>query len=216
MRGYFLLAAAYDAVRSTPRDAGPHRTLVKTIVMSPETMAATKAAAEDIAEVSPVEEKSGGYISLNEAGEIANIHPQSARRKAKKKDLLKYVGGHPLVERMGWYKLHQVDPDRPSRRRKHPRKSRAESHGVGKQEAASKGDASQGDDVITDEIDDEIADLCDQHPGKHLSVPTILRAIRKTHPHIKRVDVVRVLQAGKKRGDYDSDDHGDWFRTMPK
>ncbi len=47
-RGIFLLVAAYDAVGSLFQNAGPHRSLMATIVTSPETMVVAKAAAEDL------------------------------------------------------------------------------------------------------------------------------------------------------------------------
>ena len=46
LRGNFLLATAYDSVRSFPPDAGHHWDLVTTIVKSPDIIAATRAAAE--------------------------------------------------------------------------------------------------------------------------------------------------------------------------
>ncbi len=56
LRGSFLLVAAHDIVSSIPQDEGRYWNLVTTIVMSPETMVAAKAAAEDLVTTLPVDD----------------------------------------------------------------------------------------------------------------------------------------------------------------
>jgi hypothetical protein len=135
-------------------------------------------------------------LSLKEAAGMARVHPQTAKRWAKKQGLLRIVGKHPVVESTGWRKyLASVPKKTPSRR-------------LGN-ETASK-------NAVVDENDDWIVDYFDRHPGQRLSTEEIVAKIQKASPGVGRVDVVRVLKAGQRRGDYGEDDDGKWFRTEPE
>ncbi len=217
LRGSFLLVAAHDTVRSIPQDAAQYRNLVETIVKSPETMAAAKAAAEDLVANLPVDEgqtpmatekpaaqpkAENDYISLEEAGKMIGKHRTTATNKADKAGILEELAGHPVVSRKKWCEINGIDPDKPVRRKCH----------VAEPKAAPKGGASSHDGVLDDEIEDLITDLFDEHPGKHLSINEIVATTVRKYPKAKQIDVVNVLQASKKRGDYDQDDDRNWFR----
>ena len=66
--------------------------------------------------------------------------------------------------------------------------------------------------VSDNDIDDYIVDLFDKRSGAHISINQIVPMITMQYPTASQIDVVRVLQTGKQRGDYDQDDVGDWFR----
>jgi hypothetical protein len=213
--GAYLLAASHDAASAPTPDR--YRRLRIAIMQSRGSVAAIKAAAEDIVATLPVDDgqtpmatekplaqpkAKNDYISLEEAGKMIGKHRTTATNKADKAGILEELAGHPVVSRKKWCEINGIDPDKQVRRKRH----------VAKPKAAPKGGVSSHDDVLYDEIEDLITDLFDEHSGKHLSINEIVATTVKKYPDTKQVDVVHVLHAAKKRGDYDQDDDRNWFR----
>lgn len=215
VQGSVLLLTAYDTIRSTPPDACQYRNLVTTIVKSPGIIAASKAAAEDLVATLPVDgdhmpvatEKpattsatENDYIRIEDAAQMIGKHRTNAKNMAEKAGILEEIAEYSVVSRRKWCELNHIDPNKPVRRKPQ----------------AGKGKPKPTGSVLDADIDDQLTELFDERSGEHLSINQIVAIITENYPNASRIDVVRVLQVGKQRGDYDQDDDGNWLRCDSK
>ena len=161
--------------------------------------------AANAAQCRPTMPATNDYISIRQAAEMRDILPQNVSRKAKKHGILEYHADHPVVSKEKWCNLNGIDPNKPVRRKRR----------ISTSKAAARSNALRDDDALLDDINDDIEDWFAKHHGRCCSVQQILALLQTKYPHLKRINVEQVLQNGKKRGDYEEDEFGNWFRQKP-